>query len=135
VMHKVLDRIEAGERPIVFGDGSQQYDFVYVTDCARANVLAMQADVSGECYNVGRGIGTTINELCKVLIRLTGSGLEIQYEPAGLTFVTNRIGCPKKAEKDLGYKWAVDLEQGLRNLIAWRKTDQEAVRAKRRAQG
>jgi len=131
VMHKILDRIEQRQRPVVFGDGSQQYDFVYVTDCARANLLAMQADVSGECYNVGRGIGTTIKELSDLLIRLTGTDLEVQYEPAGQTFVTNRIGCPRKAEKDLGYRWTVDLEEGMRKLIEWRKGDRDAVAAKR----
>ena len=57
VMHKILDRIESGQQPLVFGDGSQQYDFIHVNDVARANILAMQSDSSGECYNVGRGIG------------------------------------------------------------------------------
>jgi UDP-glucose 4-epimerase len=123
VMHKVLDRIESGQRPIVFGDGSQQYDFVHVSDVARANVLAMQAPASanGHCYNVGRGIGTTIKELTELLLRLSGSSLEIQYEPAGQTFVTSRIGDTKKAQRDLGYRWAVGLEEGMSSLIAWRR--------------
>jgi UDP-glucose 4-epimerase len=72
-MHKVLDRIDNGEPPIVYGDGSQTYDCVHVGDVARANILAMQADGSGECYNVGRGIGTSIKALTKLLLRLTGS--------------------------------------------------------------
>ena len=63
VMHKILDRIERGESPLVYGDGSQQYDFVHVANVARANVLAMKADAEGQCYNVGRGVGTTIKEL------------------------------------------------------------------------
>lgn len=132
VMHKVLDRIEQGLPPIVYGDGSQQYDFIHVVDTARANVLAMQAEVSGECYNVGRGIGTSIKELTELLLRLTGSGLEIQYEPAGLTFVTNRIGSPEKAERDLGYKWTIGLEEGMASLIEWRRTHAEQLRAKGR---
>jgi UDP-glucose 4-epimerase len=135
VMHKILDRIEAGERPVVYGDGSQRYDFVYVRDVARANVLAMQAETTGECYNVGRGVGTTINELAELLIRLTGCGLEIQYEPAGQTFVNNRIGCPEKAAKDLGYRWTIDLEDGMRDLIDWRRSDRAAFEAKRRESG
>lgn len=135
VMHKILDRIEQGERPLVFGDGSQQYDFIHVTDTARANVLAMQADISGECYNVGRGIGTTIKELSELLLRLTGSGLEIQYEPAGLTFVTNRIGSNVKAEKDLKYSWTIDLEEGMSSLIKWRLEHSGALLAKKRGAG
>ena len=125
VMHKILDRIERGEPPIVYGDGSQQYDFVHVVDVARANVLAVQAEVGGRCYNVGRGVGTTIKELTELLLRLTGSKLGIQYEPAGLTFVTNRIGCPRRAEQDLGYRWTIDLEEGMRSLIAWRRQNRQ----------
>jgi UDP-glucose 4-epimerase len=130
VMHKILDRIERGESPQVFGDGSQQYDFIHVRDVARANVLAMQAEASGHCYNVGRGIGTTIRELAELLLRLTGSKLSIRYEPAGQTFVTNRIGSTEAAERDLGFRWQIDLEEGMRSLIDWRKKHQEALRTR-----
>lgn len=135
VMHKILDRIERREPPIVFGDGSQQYDFVHVADVARANLLAMKSDIGGSCYNVGRGIGTSIRELTELLLRLTGSDLSIQYEPAGLTFVTNRIGSAEKAEKDLGYRWSIDLEEGMKTLIEWRNKDREALREKQRKSG
>jgi UDP-glucose 4-epimerase len=135
VMHKILDKIERNERPQIYGDGSQKYDFIHVTDAARANVLAMKSEAQGECYNVGRGIGTTINDLTKLLIHLTGSKAEIEYLPAGLTFVTNRIGSTEKAERDLGYKWTIDLEEGMTSLIEWRKTDREALEAKRKMRG
>ena len=135
VMHKILDRIDQGKRPIVYGDGSQTYDFVHVTDVARANILAMQADVTGQNYNVGRGIGTSIKELTELLLRLNESNLEIKYEPAGLTFVTNRIGSPIKAEKDFGYRWTIGLEEGMKSLIEWRRKDIEALEAKRQAIG
>jgi UDP-glucose 4-epimerase len=131
VMHKILDRIEQGERPIVYGDGSQCYDFIAVEDIARANILAMKSDVSGQCYNVGRGIGTSIKELSELLLDLSGSNLEIQYEPAGLTFVTNRIGCPKAAKEDLGFEWAIDLRDGMQRLIDWRNADRAGLEARR----
>lgn len=134
VMMKILDRIDQGLPPLVYGDGSQQYDFIDVSDIARANILAMQADVTGQCYNVGRGIGTSIKELTELLLRLTGSELEIEYVPAGQTFVTNRIGSTAAAEQDLGFRWTVDLEEGMRRLIEWRKQDAAAV-AERREQG
>lgn len=133
VMHKILDRIEANEQPIVYGDGSQCYDFVHVADVARANVLAMQSDASAECYNVGRGIGTTIKELSELLIRLTASRHPIRYEPSGQTFVTNRIGCPEKAARDLAYRWSIDLEEGMRSLVEWRHKDGEALKSRQRA--
>ena len=123
VMHKVLDRIERGQRPIVFGDGSQQFDFVAVSDVARCNLLAMQSDASGECYNVGRGIGTRVKELTELLLELCGSDLEIEHRRQGQTFVTHRVGDPEKAERALGFRWQVDLRQGMQQLIDWRRAD------------
>ena len=89
----------------------------------------MQSDVSGKCYNVGRGIGTSIKELTETILELTGSRETIQYEPAGLTFVTNRIGCPKAAKEELGFQWQIDLRQGLRDVIDWRRQDQIGMAA------
>jgi UDP-glucose 4-epimerase len=120
VMHKILDAIEAGKPPVVYGDGSQMYDFIHVEDVARANVLAMEADAQG-FYNVGRGIGTTIKELAELLLRLTGCKTPIQHVASGPTFVTHRIGCTRRAERDLGFRWSVDLEEGMRSLIDWRR--------------
>jgi UDP-glucose 4-epimerase len=120
VMHKILDAIEAGKPPVVYGDGSQMYDFIHVADVARANVLAMKADAQ-DFYNVGRGIGTTIKELAELLLRLTGCRTPIQYLPSGPTFVTHRIGCTQRAEGDLGFRWSVDLEDGMKSLIDWRR--------------
>ncbi|MDR2161840.1 MAG: NAD-dependent epimerase/dehydratase family protein [Desulfovibrio sp.] len=133
VMHKILDRLERGERPQVYGDGSQMYDFVHVADVARANICAMRSEAGGKCYNVGRGIGTTINDLTRLLIRLAGGAAEIEYLPSVLTFVTSRIGDPALAEKDLGYKWSIDLEEGLKSLIDWRNADRRAMDGRRRA--
>jgi UDP-glucose 4-epimerase len=116
---------------VVYGDGSQCYDFIAVEDIARANILAMKSDVSGQCYNVGTGIGTSIKELTELLLDLSGSNLDIQYEPAGLTFVTNRIGCPEKARQDLGFDWKIDIRDGMKRLIDWRNNDRAALEARR----
>lgn len=131
VMMKILDRIDQGLPPQVYGDGSQQYDFIYVGDVARANVLAMQAEAGGRNYNVGRGIGTSIKELTELLLRLTKSDLDIEYLPSGQSFVTNRIGSTEAAERDLGFKWQIDLEEGMQRLIEWRRTHSGAVSARR----
>jgi UDP-glucose 4-epimerase len=131
VMHKILDRLQNNLSPIVFGDGSQQYDFVDVKDVAYANLCAMSAEKAGECYNVGRGIGTSIKELCELLIELSGSDQKIQYEPAGLTFVTNRIGSTKKAQTEIGFKWTVDLRDGMQRLIKWRNSHLAELEARR----
>jgi len=133
VIMKILDRLDQGEPPVVYGDGSQAYDFVYVKDCARANVCAMKSDATDDFYNVGTGKRTTIKTLAETLLELTGSKLEIQYEPAGMTFVKNRIGCPDKAEQDIGFSSSVDLIDGLRHVIEWRQAHKDAVAKRRRA--
>ena len=122
VIMKMLDAVDRGENPKVYGDGSQAYDFVYVGDCADANVCAMKAGNVDAFYNVGTGRRTSIKELAEMVLHLTGSNMEIVHEPAGLTFVKNRIGCPKKAKNEIGFEAKVELAVGLRDIIAWRRT-------------
>lgn len=131
VIMKILDRIDQGLPPVVYGDGSQAYDFVYVTDCALANVRAMQADATDQFYNVGTGKKTTILELTEKILQVTNSDLKIHFEPSGQTFVKNRVGCPKKAIKEIGFTAEVPLERGLRELIQWRTSHSEEVSRRR----
>jgi len=120
VIMKILDAIDDNKAPTIYGDGSQAYDFVYVGDCARANVLAMKAEAVDRFYNVGTGVRTSIKELVDMVIELTQFRLAPRYEPAGLTFVKNRIGSPKRAQAELGFSSQVDLRDGLQKLITWR---------------
>ncbi len=126
VIMKVLDRIDQGQPPLIFGDGSQAYDFVHVADVARANVLAMKAQVSDAFFNVGMGVKTTINELVTMLLELTDSRLKPEYRPQEQMFVTHRVGSTEKAEKLLGFRATVDLREGLRSVVEWRKSDRQA---------
>jgi UDP-glucose 4-epimerase len=116
----VLDRLAAGQRPIVFGDGSQAYDFIYVGDVARANVLALRSDVRDDVINVCTGTKTSIRELVDLLRELSGSKLEPEYRPAPQQLVTDRLGDPAKCRQLLGFEATVPLRDGLRDLIAWR---------------
>jgi UDP-glucose 4-epimerase len=135
VIMKILDRIDRGLPPIVYGDGSQAYDFIYVSECAKANLCALKADTVDSFYNVGRGIQTTIKELTELILEITGSNLKIQYKPEGTTFVKNRVGCPKKAEAEIGFKAQVGLKEGLERLIEWRKNHKEEVSRRRHEVG
>jgi nucleoside-diphosphate-sugar epimerase len=123
VIMKVLDKIEAGEAPQIFGDGSQAYDFVHVDDVARANVLALKSDASDVFLNVGMGVQTTINELVERLLALTGSDLRPEYLPQEQMFVTNRIGSTELAEELIGFRGAIGLDEGLASVIEWRQRD------------
>lgn len=132
VIMKILDALDEGRQPVVYGDGSQAYDFVHVGDCAAANICAMRADSVARYYNVGTGKRTTIKELTDLILRLTGSNQEIRYEEGGLTFVKNRIGSPERATSEIGFASKTNLEDGLRELIAWRNTHKEQVLSRRR---
>jgi len=131
VIMKMLDNLDSGIAPKVYGDGSQAYDFVYVGDCAKANICAMKADTVDQFYNVGTGVRTTIKELAEIVLKIIGSKLFVQYELGGLTFVKNRIGCPKKAAAEIGFRSTVVLEDGLKQLIKWRKKHMDQVEIRR----
>jgi UDP-glucose 4-epimerase len=133
VIMKMLDCIDKDEPIVVYGDGSQAYDFVFVGDCARANVAAMKARASDRFYNVGTGKRTTVRELGELVLRLTGSSAGMRFEPAGLTFVKNRIGSPIKAAADIGFTATVDLVDGLERLIEWRQSHMAEVEDRRAA--
>ena len=120
VIMRILDNLDKGLAPVVYGDGTQAYDFIFVGDTAKANICALKADTVDTFYNVGMGIKTSIKELAEMLLNIYDSKLEIQYHPQGQTFVTNRIGSTKKAEKEIGFRATVQLEEGLKELIKWR---------------
>jgi len=123
VIMKILDRLDQELPPILYGDGSQSYDFVYVSDVARANICALKSSTADKFYNIGMGIQTSGKELCELILKITGKDYGIQFEPAGQTFVTNRVGSTEHARKDLGFEARVSLEEGLRSLIEWRRAD------------
>ena len=131
VIMKILDRLDQNLPPIVYGDGSQAYDFIYVTDCGTANVCAMKSDTVDTFYNVGMGVKTTIKELTELILQVTGSDLQIQYEPSGTTFVKNRVGSPVKAKKEIGFEAETDVRIGLQELIEWRNSHKEALERRR----
>jgi len=136
VIMKMLDAIDRGEGPTILGDGSEAFDFVSVRDCGVANVCAMKADTTDRFYNVGTGIRTSLKQLAEIIGSLTGCREPIRYAPRNqATLVRNRIGSPMRAQKEIGFQAQVGLEEGLRDLIEWRKRHIEQVARRRRAIG
>lgn len=121
----MLNKIELNEQPVINGDGSQAYDFIYVEDVARANIAALESDVRHDFYNVGTEVQTSIKTLCNTILRLKKSELTVKYIPYdeddARQFVQNRIGSRQKAEKEISFKYKYSLEEGLNKLIEWRK--------------
>jgi UDP-glucose 4-epimerase len=135
VIMKMLDAIDNGQGPTVFGDGSEAFDFVAVEDCANANICAMHATASDRFYNVGTGQRTSLKEMAEHLIRLTGCNQPINYAPRSpATLVRNRIGSPKRAREEIGFSAQINLDDGLRRLIEWRRKHIDQVE-RRRFQG
>jgi UDP-glucose 4-epimerase len=125
----MLNKIDANEKPVINGDGSQAYDFIYVEDVARANVCSLISDISFGFYNVGTEVQTSIKELCELILRLKKSDLIVEYKPYSAddarALVQNRIGSRKKAEEELNFKYHYSLEEGLLKLIEWREKTKE----------
>jgi UDP-glucose 4-epimerase len=122
VIMKMLDAIDRGEGPTILGDGSEAFDFVAVEDCAQANICAMRASTVDRFYNVGTGRRTSLKELAERLCHLTGCNQPISYAPRSqATLVRNRISSPKRAAAEIDFRAEIDLDDGLRQLIVWRK--------------
>ncbi len=120
------DRVARGEPPILYGDGMETKDFVYVGDVARANVLAMQSDASGEAINVSGGRPLTTRFLAETILRIAGSPLQPEYREPPTTGFRITTDAPfhydnAKAKQVLGWTPEVSIEDGLRRMIAWRR--------------
>jgi UDP-glucose 4-epimerase len=123
VLIRWLDAIEANQPPLIFGDGTQSMDFVFVGDVARANVLAAQSDVTDEVFNVGTGTQTSLSELCDLLLQLTDSSLRPERREARqVANVQARRAGVEKAARLLDFRAKVSLQEGLHELIRWRHT-------------
>ncbi len=136
VIMRMLDAIDRGEAPTIFGDGSEAFDFVAARDCGHANVCAMKAQTTDRFYNVGTGTRTSLKELAGMLIELTGCTQPIRYAPRSqATWVRNRIGSPVRARAEIGFEARIPLRAGLESLVAWRRAHIASVQEGRRTVG
>jgi UDP-glucose 4-epimerase len=127
VIMRVLDRIDAGEPPVIFGDGAQAYDFIHVGDVARANILALKSDAIDRNYNVGTGVKTTIKQLVEALLEITGTTVKPEYRPQEQMFVKHRVGSTEAAERDIGFVARIPYREGLQSLVEWRRDHQRGT--------
>jgi len=120
VLIRWMERIGAGQPPLIFGDGNQTMDFVYIEDIARANILAAKSTATDEVFNVASGTETSLNELAHSLLEVMGSDLRPEYGPERkVNPVPRRLADTKKARQLLGFEASVPLDVGLRRLVAW----------------
>ncbi|WP_367133597.1 SDR family NAD(P)-dependent oxidoreductase [Saccharothrix sp. HUAS TT1] len=122
VLIRWMEKIEAGEPPLILGDGQQTMDFVDVRDIARANILAAEADVTDTVYNIATATETSLLELAEALQRVMGSTVPLEFGPArSVNSVTRRLADISAAERDLGWKPTISLDEGLADLVTWWK--------------
>jgi len=120
VLIRWMDRIAAGQPPLILGNGKQTMDFVYIDDVARANVAALASDCEDDVFNVASGIETSLNDLAAALLKVMDSDLAPEYGPErGVNAVPRRLADTRKAQQMLGFKSTVGLEEGLARMVAW----------------
>jgi UDP-glucose 4-epimerase len=120
VLIRWMQRIVTDQPPLIFGDGLQTMDFVFTTDIARANLLAAASPIDEGVYNVASGVETSLRGLADALRRTMGSDLEVEHGPErAVNGVTRRLASTEAAERDLGFRAEIGLEEGLRQLVDW----------------
>jgi UDP-glucose 4-epimerase len=126
VLVRWMERIEAGEPPIILGDGLQTMDFVYVGDIARANVIAANSQLTDEVFNVASGVETSLLELAQALLQVMDSDLSVVHgPPRAVNGVTRRLADLTLASERLGFDAEVGLLEGLTRLVTWWRGERE----------
>jgi UDP-glucose 4-epimerase len=128
VLIRWMDRIDSGQPPIIFGDGHQTMDFVYIEDVARANVLALASDESDAVFNVASGTETSLRQLAETLLKVSGSDLPLEFGPErSVNPVSRRLADVSKARELLNFEASVGLEEGLARLEDWWRSNRKLV--------
>ena len=128
VLIRWMERISSGQPPLILGDGKTTMDFVYIEDVAASNILALKSAVTDDVFNVARGEETSLNELACALLRVMRSNLTPEYGPERkVNPVSRRLADVSKAERLLGFRAQVGLEEGLGRLVDWWQAQRNAA--------
>lgn len=120
VMIRWMERLSKNQPCLILGDGAQTMDFVFVSDIARANLMAANSSITDDVLNVASGTETSLTELAAALGKVMGVELAPEYGPARkATPVWRRLADVRQAERRIGFKTKVSLEDGLRQLVKW----------------
>lgn len=125
VMVRWMERIEAGEPPLIFGDGLQTMDMIHVTDVARANILAASSPATDAVFNVGSGTETSLLDLARVFAVAMGRPAlkPVHMEARSINPVPRRLASTEAAQRILGFRSAVDPQEGIADLVAWWRSE------------
>ena len=127
VLIRWMERIESGTPPLILGDGLQTMDFVNVIDIARANILAAEADLTDDVFNIASGEETSLKALAAALSEVMKSDLAPEHGPArAVNGVTRRLASTEAAESKLGFRAEIGLREGLQGLVDWWRAERAA---------
>ena len=119
VVSQFLWSMMKGEEPVIYGDGEQTRDYVFVKDVVRAAILTMESNVKCDVFNVGTGIGTSSNEVVDLLNRKLGTGIKPQHiENPIKNYVFHTQADCAKAQEVLGFKAEYSLDKGLEEIVS-----------------
>jgi UDP-glucose 4-epimerase len=121
VIIKTFERLLNNEPPLIFGNGEQVLDYIYVSDAVSALVKASHSEIAFDITNVGTGVGISINKLVSLIQGVAGKSLEPIYCPPDLTHHSYRVGEMSKFKKKFGYSPMVPVEEGLQHTFSWMK--------------
>jgi UDP-glucose 4-epimerase len=116
VINHFVDRLRAGEPPLIDGRGEQSMDFVHVDDVARAGVLALEAERDNLALNVGTGVDTSVARLAAILIDAVGADVEPQFTGREV-LVSRRAADTRRAREAIGFEAAIEVGQGMAGLV------------------
>lgn len=120
VIPKFITKLLAGEKLTIFGDGEQSRDFTYVENIVEANLLALTADgAAGKMMNLGCGARISLNQLIRQLEMIVGVSAQVEYLPARAGDVRDSLADIGLAERLLGYRPAISVEDGLARTVEW----------------
>ena len=118
IVSQFLWAMQKDEPPIIFGDGTQTRDFTHVYDVVEALILAWKKEFECEIFNVGTGVAHSFNEVIDLINKLLGKHIKPIYRPNPIkNYVYHTLADTTKAERMLGFKAKISLEEGLRSLI------------------
>src|SRR5215207_3097208 len=128
VLIRWMDRILEGKPPLIFGDGTQTMDFIYVKDIARANILAAESPISDEVFNIACSVETSLNDLAHALMKVMDVDMPLEYGPERKTNpVPRRLADTNSAREKIGFTAQIQLEAGLSELVDWWRTQKSEV--------
>jgi len=131
VISKFVDCCVSGNAPVIYGDGLQSRDFVYVDDVVDANIRSMNSDHKGAfIYNIGSGVSSSINDLFEVIRCLSGFDVECKYAASRDGEIYTSVANVDLALKELGWKAKISLKEGLQFMLSTMHEKGEALTSK-----